>query len=552
MMRRLFLPALWAFPMVFAACDLMSTRVAEGGGSEATNGNLVGAALYPDGSRAAWTSALLRPAGWLRDTAKWERETVPDALSDAKGYWHLDSLDTGAYRLELRDGKGRAFAAEVDIHAGKAQIRFDTLDRTGKVTGMLSSMAGRSAPAFVAAYGLDHIIRTDASGRFTLSGLPRGRHRLHAVAGVAGWGWPDQEVVLEPGRDSIDLGIVPPTAFVEEDYSRWEHTRRLRVDLSSLGLSGTLRDFPLMIRLDQSTFDFRQSNGTDLRVSGPGGRHLDCELDYWDAKSGNASLWVRMDSLDLSGPDPILALYWGKPDAADLSDGRRVFRAHDGTWHLSGLPGSGLSAFADASTLGLNASGDALAFDSAVSGPGAAFSGGLHVTVPETAILKPATSLGYSVWMRSRSSDSTGGELGSMGDNYGLRMLPDGNLYFFAFNDPAWSQGAPVYSSRYQILQTTDRNIMDDRWHHVAAVLEGDSLRLYCDGKVAAKAPLRAPIRYPFRNDFEIGRHGFRTHDKDFQGGLDEARFSHKGWSAAWLRVEYENQKPGSGLVRFE
>ena len=550
--------ALSAAVLALMGCDLMSTRVAQGGGSEATNGNLIGAAVYGDGSNAAWSSVVLRREGYLRDTAHAEREIVPDALAGADGRWQLDSLEPGAYVLEVKDGKGRAEARPILIRAGNNLTLSDTLRQTAAVSGMLSAPPGDPGvgSAFVQLYGLEHIIQTDALGRFTLAGLPLGRHRFHAVTGHSPWAYPDLDLSLDAATDTLNLGIIPLRAFLEEDYRLWAHSRSLRLAIAPLALQDTLKetlkDFLVLIRLDAGNFDFSQSDGIDLRVADAAGRHLDCEVEEYSPAKKRASLWVRMDSLPLGGPEPRLTLYWGRPQAPELSEGRRVFRAYDGAWHLQGKPGSGISDFADASPQGLEAIGDAPAFDSAVSGLGGAFSGGQHVTIPDSPLLRPVTGLAYSIWIRARSTDSLGGDVGSMGDNYGLRVLPDGNLYFFVFNDTTWHDGQAINGDRWKHLPTSGLSLLDDRWHQIAGTFDGSSLRIYADGKEVLKANDGRPLLYPFRKDFEIGRHGLRTHDKDYQGALDEARFSRTAWSAARIRMEFENLKPGSGLVVFE
>ncbi len=77
-------------------------------------------------------------------------------------------------------------------------------------------------------------------------------------------------------------------------------------------------------------------------------------------------------------------------------------------------------------------------------------------------------------------------------------------------------------------------------------------MRIYVDGTEAAKTPYAAKILFPFEKILEIGRHGFGTHDKDYSGLLDEVRFSGKPWSAERMKAEYEIQKPGSTLIRFD
>lgn len=121
-----------------AGCDLMSSRVSDGGGSEVTNGTIAGKGDYGNGEAVAWSSVYLRSVAYLKDTSKVDRlETRPDALADEFGDFKLDLIKPGAYLMEFRDGQGRASVASVNVVRGTTlRPSSDILRGVGTIEGV--------------------------------------------------------------------------------------------------------------------------------------------------------------------------------------------------------------------------------------------------------------------------------------------------------------------------------------------------------------------------------------------------------------------------------
>lgn len=548
------LRAALGFALILAGCDLMSTKVSDGGGSEATNGTVAGLAVYPGGAIAGRASVILRSATYLRDTAETEGEVKPDTFTDDRGGFRLDSIPPGEYRLEIRDGSGHASVSTVKVSAGKtATSPPDTLRRVGTLRGMLAGVPGFSVQRHVQIYGMEQVVRADSSGRFTFYSLPIGRHRIHAVAARKGWSYPDTAVSLLSPGDTADLGVLPLRNSIDEDYSQWSRSRRILLNADSLAFKEILTDFPVLVRLDSSNFDFGLSDGRDIRFSGRGDRHLAFEVAAYDPARRRAEIWVKVDTLFGDARDGSIVLHSGKPGSPDSSDGGKVFSSYAGAWHLGGIPqGTGTYAYPDASPSAGNAAGTAQPLDASVIGAGASFVFGQFVSAPVSAALKPSLSFTMTAWMRASAADTAGGEIATVGDNYGLRLLPDGNLRLFIFDDSLWKEGDPVPDEKWTECATTGLNLLDDQWHHLAAVFDGTLMRIYADGVQAATLPRPGKLQYPYKYDFWIGRHGSGAREKDFAGALDEVRISPNPWGPGRIKAEFESQRPLSRFLRFE
>ncbi|HJQ08665.1 MAG TPA: LamG-like jellyroll fold domain-containing protein [Candidatus Saccharimonadales bacterium] len=116
--------------------------------------------------------------------------------------------------------------------------------------------------------------------------------------------------------------------------------------------------------------------------------------------------------------------------------------------------------------------------------------------------------------IKTLSTDTDGGEIMSMGNNWVLRALPGGALLFSYNNAETW-----------QTLVATNTNVVDGLWHHVAVTRTATTVKLYVDGALLAQAANANPIEYVYANDFMIGRHGSGADNFHFNGTIDEVRF---------------------------
>ncbi|MDB5102324.1 MAG: hypothetical protein JWP91_13 [Fibrobacteres bacterium] len=544
--------------LILTGCDLMSSRVSQGGGSEATNGSIAGTGVYGNGEAASWSSVILRTTAYLKDTSKVDRiEIRPDALADESGDFKLDSILPGAYLIEIRDGQGRASVSSVNVARGTIlNLPADTLRGVGKIEGVLEAIPGAAAPGIIQVYGMEQAVRADSMGHFSFRSLPMGRHRFHPVAALAGWAYPDFSASLDVPGATVDLGLLPLKNSPAETYSQWMRSRKILLTAGYGSAEDTLADFPILVRLDSETFDFSATDGRDIRFSGRNDRHLAFEIESYDPVRKRAEIWVAADTLIGAKPDGFLTMHWGKPGAPAASDGKRVFASNYGAaWHLRGTPDvSGRFAYADASPAAFLGEGTAVPDDPAAIGVGASFTAGQYILVPDPGALRPSVHVSISAWLRADTADTAGGEIASLGDNYGLRVLPDGNLRFFMFHDSLWREGDPAPGSvnQWKECVTTGLHLLDGEWHHVAGVFDGSLMRVYADGVEAARLARPGKVTYPYGKDLWMGRHGSGSHETDFRGILDEVRISRKALSAAWIRTEYESQKPDSRFLKFE
>lgn len=105
----------------------------------------------------------------------------------------------------------------------------------------------------------------------------------------------------------------------------WDHRRQLTINGGLV--SGGLTDFPVLVKLDSSFFDFNKakSNGEDVRfTSSDGTSQLKYEIERWNKPAGKAEIWVKLPSIS-SGSDTVFYVYYGNIGASDAQDPTNVW-----------------------------------------------------------------------------------------------------------------------------------------------------------------------------------------------------------------------------------
>lgn len=537
-----------------------------GSGSEDTNGSLTGRLTYADGSPAVGTRIRVRAEGYLQDTSRiGDTLSPPDAIANRGGYFRIDSLDTGAYCLEATDasGKGVLLKFKVDQDGKTVELPAAALRPGGTLAGRLELQPGTPSRPIVQVYGLERSVRADSQGYFAFRGLPAGEYRLKAVSDLPGTAYQDPDAARLGAGDTLQVPVIPLVAFDSEDYSTWPHSRSIHLRTSAVGLTGTVKGYPLLVTLDSTRFDFGGSDGKDIRFASPDGAPLRFQLDTWEPGSGSAAFWVRLDSLSAGDTNASIRMYWGKQDAPDFSDGPAVFGDFAGVWHLSEKPDAGGEAqVRDASPTGAHGEAHVAAENrQGRMGPAARFLGAESIRIPGKASLRPLRHLTLTLWVHVVGFSRETGELLSMGDDYGIRVGASGGTEFFLLTDSTLASGpSQTDSTLRESCFTPVPDLWSSGWHHVAGVYDGSSMHLFIDGAEMASLRVDKDMVYrtgsglpglPGFREFRIGAHGTDLGRHNLQGYLDEVRVAGQPRSSDWIKLEYASQRPGSDFLEF-
>lgn len=152
-----------------------------------------------------------------------------------------------------------------------------------------------------------------------------------------------------------------------------------------------------------------------------------------------------------------------------------------------------------------------------------------QITITGTTALKPA-NVTLEAWIKTTSTDTSGGTVASMGDDYQLRISTTGLPSFIIYRASTWDS-----------VSATGINVLDSKWHHLAGVFNDTSnvYQIYVDGKLITSTANTYSISYAHGANFVIGRHGNGNTAFDFNGSIDEVRVSNIARNAEEIAESY-------------
>jgi hypothetical protein len=539
-----------------------------GGTSETTNGFV---AVVHDRNGAPVSHALvrLRPDHYLPDTAAavvtYDHSSMRDTVTDHSGRFIIINIDTGAYAIEIQDGKGggviiRNIALNDSIvDGGIAVVR-----PVGSITGFVDrSVIANDTLVYARVYGLERLVLADpVTGIFTVSGMPQGDYALYFITSSPSFPARYNTVSVTSGS-ATDIGKVALFPL-----SGWHYSRAVVLSAGATGadISDDVHDFPVLVRLNAGNFAFSQAgtNGEDLRFLKSDGTPLPFEIERWDAANSRAEVWVKVDTVRARNNSQNIVMYWGNSNAASASNSAAVFDTANGVqgvWHLAG---TGNTTSCDATINHYDGTPTGMTPASAVQGIiGTAqdFDGSSsYITMANTANGKlnfPQNgTYSMSLWVYADTIDATLHVIAGKGhEQYYTKIKCFGN------NRAAWEF---VEFQDQQGWEFTVDSIPPSpgskTWVNIVGVRDGTQQLLYVNGSlVNSSTPLMAGNYARNTGDnFMIGRYARRVTIPTnegwcyFDGKVDEVRVSSVVPSADWIKLCYMNQRADDKLVIFK
>lgn len=321
-------------------------------------------------------------------------------------------------------------------------------------------------------------------------------------------------------------------AAVAGPYDDW--TYRTPIALNNGSGAETLSDFPVLISLTSSNFDFvkAKADGSDLRFATSAGAVLSYEIEKWDSSGKVAAVWVKLPQLTAFSSTDFINMYTGNAAATDAQNAAGVWsNGYVGVWHLgASLNDSTIygnhGTLSGTVTLAPGVAGDARYFNlGSVSSP-AASNGSLDM----------GDNLSISYWMNGAAADQPGGYTRVLSKN----------------PTPGWEyQRGGTDSNQFIRVDTSagnnqvravGTNAFDGAWHFVANTLSAGSLMSYMDGGAPAANTYNQGTGFNNASPLLMGSGG----GTQFRGTIDEVRISNVVRTPGWMNAEYRSQ---AGLI---
>lgn len=250
-------------------------------------------------------------------------------------------------------------------------------------------------------------------------------------------------------------------------------------------------------------------------------------MRWWRIREASSTVYLE------TSPD---ALNWTTrrsfAKAFALTDLEVILQA--GTWQTT--PNAGTARFDNLNTMPPVApiANHSLAFNGSAASQAVVTDGRIHYGYQ---------NFTAETWAKVQATGIWGGELVSNGNNWGLRVMPDGNIRFFIHT------GNLVWRDYI----TTGVNVKDNAWHHIAATKDGSMVHIYVDGTLRGSFASPEPISYTLGRNLVLGRHGDGDNNFNLTGEIDEVRI----WSAARTGADIQDARqseltlPQAGLTGY-
>lgn len=521
--------------LALAGCRIQEPEAVagRGTGSETTN-HIAGIIREADGSPAARTLVALVPDGF----DPLARTLPPDriAMTDAAGRFRFDDPPKGRHNLEaLGLSRGRR-GRRGGIPYGGGGVVLDPLPVAVpgalriQLPGHLAAAGGHvfiPGSTFQALIGEGAEVFLPSLPPMRIPELLYARHPREKRIVLA------EDVEIRSG----ETAVIRVSGLLEAAFL---------VDGGSAGLAGDVADFPLLLRLDSTSFDFSLWPApTGLAFARPGGKRLRYEVERWDARSRKAEIWVRMDTVRASADSQVILMRWGEPDPLSRSEGAAVFDSEGfaGVWHMGGsgflrpeaggrLPPAAFRYFeGDEDGEGMVGRADRLdAVDD-------------HL---DLGVVDVETEMTLSAWIRM--------DAGYPGWSTLLRKQcpPEYGKYGCWTLDYSQSTGSHwlgVTSGASAHNLSTQAGTIDG-WILIHGTYDGRALTLYRNGiRISSEAPGLGPLN---RGPFTVlaGAWLGEGRGEPFAGAMDEIRIERMARSGDWIRLCYETQRAESRVVR--
>jgi biopolymer transport protein ExbB len=316
------------------------------------------------------------------------------------------------------------------------------------------------------------------------------------------------------------LAFQSASAWADKD---WQYRKEVVIDTTPSGASITaeLRNFPVLIRLDSSSFNFEDAkqDGSDLRFYAADDKTaLPFRIESFDAKTGLAAIWVAVPNLAGSAQTKIYMYFGNKKSGVAPVSGPVFDPLYKAIYHF----GIGEKVPAD-DTSNRNDALSAVSVKAGWIGQGARFDG-TAAELPPAVVANASQGFSFEAWVKPRDAAASGTVFAAGSFVVGLDK---GQVYI---------ETAPGSRAVAPTALTGD-------WTYVAATISGSTITLYVNGLPAAT--LTSP-QIQLANPSLAGS---PAQQGKFAGEIDEVRLSATARTAAYVKAAYAAEGAGGHLA---
>lgn len=523
---------------MFLQCT--DTQVAGGGTIETTNG-IVGVICNSDTKPAANTIVKLFPDDFnpFSDSASMNEHVD---TTDNYGRYDFSRLTSGRYVVIARDKhtSTNCITRDIVVHEDSlTTVSASILDKPGLITATLPKSAGTDSYLYIP--GTDIISKVNSDGSVSLTDVPSGK-----IASI---------ILVTAGSSRRNIlrneitALAGDTETIVQPLEKYSCRIWLNTTAEGADVSGDVYNFPVLVRLDNSNFDFSQAcaDGRDIVFTNGEDRVFHHQIERWSNTVKKAEIWLNVDTIHGNDSDQTITMYWGNETAAIQKENKAVFDTSndfEGVWHLGDSTPDHVNDVTYNGYYGFSPDTAVPNITEGVIGNCRQFDGtGTYITMPNTASgkLDFAQNGHYSLSVWAKADTLT---------EFAQTVVSKGQYEYFI-----WLKYSLWQFSEYQDVKgwdLTSQNAATGQWVLLTGVRDGKKQLLYVNGKVTDTIELHSNSGP--RNsisDFIIGQTHNASDSCFFSGLVDEVRVESTVRSSDWVKLCYMNQRADNRLVHF-
>lgn len=526
-----------------------------GAGSETTN-SLTGTIADQNGLPAANTVVYLIPSDY--NPSLNDKPSLASDTTGANGKYSFDSIDGGIYNLIARNKtlSSNLIVNNINFiqHDTAQVLPVSHLSAPCTITADFS-LSGNKDSGYIYIPGTDIFAPVNGSSSVSLEDIPSGVFQTLIYKNSSG-------VSVNTLRSALSLS---PGQSISIVNPLWNNSKVIYLNTSATGAATTENqyDFPVLVRLDNSNFDFTSetNSGNTLLFTDPQNNPLSYEIESWDSVLQKATLWVKIDTVFANSTEQYITMHWGNELATSTVSHVSVFdtaAGFQGIWHLSD---NSVDSISDA--CGNNFKGVAYGMDNnsvtdGIIGKCRQFNGSSsYIILPNTAGGKlnfsQESNYTVSAWVYVTSPDSLSHV-----------VLSKGNNQYFLWYTSMHKNSTLWEFTEYQSGEGWDlstEKVTGGDWFYLAGVRNGTSQRLYVNGVCVDSTGFENSATWPRDESFNVTIGRFMqavTSPLDsesfcyFNGKIDEVRISDKALTPDCIKLCYMNQKSDNKFLIFK
>lgn len=200
--------------VAFFGCGRELTQSSQRGGSGTETVGILGNVVDTNNRAVAGASVRLRRSDYLDTSLSSLQKSalmLADAVTNDTGGFFIGSVDTGAYTIEVNDGRHNAalMSCTVSRHDSLFVVPKGVVRPTGTIHGNIPPLPQTDSMKFsVYIYGLGRANTTTSSGDFVLTDIPEGSYSLKIVPQVPIYTYCEQTGIVVSSGNDRDLGEI--------------------------------------------------------------------------------------------------------------------------------------------------------------------------------------------------------------------------------------------------------------------------------------------------------------------------------------------------------